>query len=265
MVVSFRDLVVGLRSLGVEPDRPVIAHASLSAFGEVRGGAETVIGALLSVFPQLMMPAFTFKCCLVPEDGPADNGIQYGTGRDLNQMAEFFTPDMPVDKIIGVIPESLRKHPQAKRSIHPLLSFTGVGVAPLLEMQTLQEPLAPIRGLTAAGGYVLLLGVDQTVNTSIHYAEKLAGRKQFVRWALTLQGVKECPAFPGCSDGFDEADPYFADFTRQTTIGGARVRAIPLAPMVDAVKTLIEHDPLALLCKRSECERCDAVRQAAQA
>lgn len=265
MVVSFRDIVIGLRSLNIEPDRPLILHASLSSFGEVRGGAETVVGALLSVFPQVMTPAFTFKTCLVPEDGPQENGIHYGTGRDLNQMAEFFTPSMPADKIIGVISETLRKNPQAKRSNHPMLSFAGVGLDELIASQTLEEPLAPIGGLMARGGYVLLMGVDQTVNTSIHYAEKLAGRKQFTRWALTPQGVKESLAFPGCSDGFDDINIYIGDMERQVTIGSAQVRAIPLAPMIAAVKTLIERDPLALLCKRSECERCDAVRQAVNA
>ena len=66
-----------------------------------------------------------------------------------------------------------------------------------MAVQTLAEPLAPIGALAQRGGWVLLLGVNQTVNTSLHYAERLAGRPQFTRWALTYEGVRECPQFPG--------------------------------------------------------------------
>jgi aminoglycoside 3-N-acetyltransferase len=62
----------------------------------------------------------------------------------------------------------------------------------------LDDPLAPVGALAEENGTVLLIGVNHTVNTSIHYAEKIAGRKQFIRWALTPQGVRECPGFPGC-------------------------------------------------------------------
>jgi aminoglycoside 3-N-acetyltransferase len=46
-MVSYRDLVTGLRQLRLNPQRPVIAHASLSAFGDVRGGPDTLLGAIL--------------------------------------------------------------------------------------------------------------------------------------------------------------------------------------------------------------------------
>ena len=47
---SFHDFARGLRQLGIDRERPVIAHASLSAFGQVHGGAETLLGALLAAF-----------------------------------------------------------------------------------------------------------------------------------------------------------------------------------------------------------------------
>ncbi len=258
--VRYHDLVDGLRALGVPPGAPVIAHASLSAFGRVQGGAASVVGALLAVFPALLMPTFTYKTMLIPEDGPPNNGLQYGSGFDQNRMAEFFRPDMPADPLMGVVAETLRRHRHARRSLHPILSFSGVGVDDALNAQTLDEPLAPIRILAEREGWVLLLGVDHSVNTSIHYGERLAGRRQFIRWALTPAGVVECPAFPGCSLGFPAIAPHLEDITRRTTVGIATLQALPLTPLLERVQALIRHDPLALLCERMDCPRCNAVR-----
>jgi aminoglycoside 3-N-acetyltransferase len=259
-MLSFHELMRGFRSLELGPDAPVLVHTSVKAFGEIRGGVDTLLGALLAVQPHVLAPTHTYKPMIIPEEGPANNGIQYGSGKTQNALAEFFTPDMPADPLMGIFPEKLRLLEQAKRGAHPLLSFAGVGVDDLLVMQTVFEPLAPIRKMVEKNGWVLLMGVNHTINTSLHYAEKLAGRKQFVRWALTTQGVVECPGFPGCSLGFEQAAPYLADLARSVTLGEAEVRAFPLAPMLDVVVGLVKENPLALLCDDRECERCSAVR-----
>ncbi len=260
-MLTFRDLYTALRKLDLDRAHPVIAHASLSAFGEVNGGADTVLGALLSVSNSVIMPTFTFKTMLIPEVGPENNAIRYGSGKDLNRMAEFFTPDMPVDPLMGAIPEALRLHPKANRSSHPMLSFAGINADRQLELQTLEEPLAPIHALREGEGWVILLGVDHTVNTSIHYAERLAGRKQFVRWALTHDGVIECPGFPGCSNGFNAITPSLDRGIRRVQVGSSLVQAIPIAVLVETVLAMLQQDPLALLCEKPDCERCNAVRE----
>jgi aminoglycoside 3-N-acetyltransferase len=263
-MIGFRDLVAAFRGLGIDPARPLITHVSLSAFGGVDGGAETVLGALLYCYEAVIMPGFTYKTMIVPEVGPPDNGITYGA-RDANLMAEFYRPRMPVDRIIGVIPEALRRHPMAHRSAHPILSFVGINASQFLKRQTLAEPLGPIGALAEAGGWVALLGVNHTVNTSIHYAERLAGRKQFVRWALTRNGIVECPRFPGCSDGFERIAARLQGMGRQAQIGEAQVLAYPLVDLVKIARGWISADPLALLCDRSGCERCQEIRRHVQA
>jgi hypothetical protein len=124
----------------------------------------------------------------------------------------------------------------------------------------LDDPLAPIAALTEAGGWALLLGVDHTVNTSIHYGEQRAGRRQFIRWALTYQGVIECPRWPGCSGGFNEIAPHLEWITQKIQVGNALVQAIPLQPMIEIVQEILRENPMALLCDRPDCERCNAVR-----
>lgn len=264
-MITFHDFVAAFQKLGIRHTAPVIVHASLSAFGDVQGGAETVLGGLMYVFDTVVMPGFTYRTTVIPETGPADNGMNYGSAQSANRMAQFFSPNMPVDRLMGVTAEALRLHPRARRSLHPILSFVGVNAARFLDSQTLEEPLKPVEKLMEAGGWVLLLGVDHTVNTSIHYAERIAGRKQFTRWALTSAGVVECPGFPGCSDGFWQAGARLAPLTRQMTVGVGQVQALPLQEMISTCKVWIDADPLALLCDHSYCERCPAVRKSQNA
>lgn len=259
MTIRLQDLLLGFRSLRLG-DKPVIVHASLSAFGKIDGGAETLVSALLAVFDSVVMPAFTYKTMIIPPSGPEYNAIPYGSGADANRMAEFFDPKMPADPLMGILAETLRKHPNARRSTHPILSFAGVNARTALAAQTLSEPFATIGALVKKDGWVLLLGVNQTVNTSIHYAEKLAGRKQFTRWALTPRGVRACPGFPGCSAGFQSIAPDIERYARQVRVGEATVQVVPLKGLVRVVVERIKSDPLALLCQREDCERCNAIR-----
>jgi aminoglycoside 3-N-acetyltransferase len=263
-MIGYREITSGLRQLGLDPAVPVIVHASLSAFGDVRGGTGTLLGALLASQSAVMMPAFTYKTMLTPEDGPLDNGIDYGQARSQNLMAEFFKPDMPADPSLGFLPEILRVRLESRRSSHPILSFTGVNVEDLLAVQTLADPLAPIGALARRGGWVLLVGVNHTVNTSLHYAERLANRPQFTRWALTYDGVRECPGFPGCSYGFEKATPWLDDVTRRVQIGSAQVRAVPLTAMFERICAAIQQDPQVFLCDQPDCELCSAVRRRIQ-
>ena len=260
-MITYRDLINALRDLGLDGSLPAIAHASLSAFGHVQGGAETVVGALIEATGGLIMPTFTYKTMVTPKTGPQNNGLIYGSGVHKNQVAEFYSKRMPANSLMGVIPETLRQLEEAQRSNHPIYSFSGVDADEILDAQTLQDPFGPIHSLTELKGVVLLLGVDHTANTSIHFGEKLAGRKQFIRWALTPKGVLECPGWPGCSFGFEEIAPFIASFTKKTYLGDAQLQAIPLSQLIKIVVERIIEDPEALLCTRSDCERCQSVRK----
>ena len=259
MSVSSSDLKTGLAKLGLTKHL-VIAHASLKAFGHIEGGAETMLAALLDSVRGIIMPTFTYKSMLNPEVGPPRNGITYGSETDLNKLAEAFYPDMPADKMMGVLPEFLRKHPKAKRSSHPIQSFAGIRADAVINSQRIYDPLSPIGMLADQDGWVLLLGVDHTVNTSIHYAEKLAGRLQFIRWALLQDRVVECPGFPGDLDGFNVIAPALDKYTRRVEIGDALVQAVHLKSLIKVVMDQIKENPFALLCQRQDCERCTAVR-----
>ena len=260
MTVRLRDVLLGLRDLHLA-NTPVIVHSSLKSIGLVEGGAGTVVSALAVAFNSVIVPTFTYRTMITPLTGPENNGITYGSHQDMNRMAEFFTPRTPADPLMGVIPELFRRHPRARRSSHPIQSFAGINADNILAAQTLTDHLAPIGMLERADGWVVLIGVDHTVNTGIHYAEKIAGRRQFIRWALTPKGVVECPGFPGCSHGFQAIAPEMEKYSRHSQIGEALALAVPLKILFRVVVARIKNDPLALLCQREDCERCNEIRK----
>jgi len=242
---------------------PVIAHASYKSLGAVDGGPQAVIDALLDVSSGLMMPAFTYDTMVSPLAGPPNNATAYSEEpRDLTTDTGpvAFRPDLPSDPDMGIVAETLRRQPDAKRSLHPILSFSGVNVEFALDRQTIFDPFAPIAAFAEQNGWVMLIGVGHQVNTSIHYAEKLAGRKQFVRWALMPKRVVECPGFPGDSFGFDAIREHLKNDVDIMQVGAATVEVMPLNRLIEKAKMLIEQEPLALLCQRPNCVRCQAVR-----
>jgi aminoglycoside 3-N-acetyltransferase len=262
--VTFRDLQKGLRELGLGSGSRVIVHAALPALGPVRGGAESVVGALAALGGLVIMPVFTPHCRVWPRVGPAHNAAAYSGHDDENAIAEIFRPSSPADPRQGPVAEALRHMTGAVRSMHPLYSFAalGAGAERAMAAQSLAEPLGPLAHLaeTDPAADVLLLGADQTGNVAIHEAERRAGRKQFIRWALTAKGAVECAGCPGCPDGFDALIPHLRPISKVTQIDSARVERLPLGELLQTVETLLRRDPLALLCTRPGCERCGAVR-----
>jgi len=268
-MISIRELLYSFESLALK-GQAVIAHGSFKSFGRVQGGPRTVVDALIHSTGSLVMPAFTYQCMVTPLVGPPNNAMDYAAEAEKRKTREAerdytgpipFKPDLPADKEMGILAETLRRHPSARRSLHPILSFAGVNADFALDRQTIYDPFAPIGALAEKNGWVVLIGVDHSVNTSIHYAEKLAGRRQFIRWALTSKRVVECPGFPGDSAGFQAIADHLENEVDSVTIGEARVEAIRLNRLIDKMKSLIKQDPLALLCQRENCARCNAIRE----
>ena len=140
-------------------------------------------------------------------------------------------------------------------------SFAGIGAQEILETQTLNEPFAPIDALAKAGGDVIVLGADPPANVALHLAEQRAGRKQFIRWALTPQGVVECPGFPGCSRGFGAIEDKLAGVVQRGKVGAFPVVRLPLRDLINIASGWIRQDPQALLCTNADCPFCTAVRR----
>ncbi|MCJ7569537.1 MAG: AAC(3) family N-acetyltransferase [Anaerolineales bacterium] len=259
-MLTYRQFVHALKEIGLDSHSRVIAHSSFSAPTKVFGGAETIVGALAATCGAVMMPAFTQHTTIIPPFGPPDNAIEYGSEPDGNQEIEIYHLDLPVDSELGEVSEVMRCHPQARRSNHPILSFVGVNLEEALRSQTIEEPFAPIEWLADFDGDVLLIDTDHRWNVSLHRAERLAGRRGFIRWALTEEGVVECSNMPGCPDGFDAIGSRLEGISHVTECDGLRLNVVPVRDLVNAAVGWIHEDPRALLCDRPFCPRCAAVR-----
>jgi aminoglycoside 3-N-acetyltransferase len=148
---------IGLREQGV-----VLVHASLRSLGQIEGGAETVIQALLAALGPagtLLLPALSY-----------DN-----VNRDSPSFDVRRTP-----ACIGALPEYFRQRTGTLRSIHPTHSVCGLGrLAPELldgheQDHTPCGPNSPFHRLPDYRGQILFLGCGLRPNTSMHGVEELS-------------------------------------------------------------------------------------------
>lgn len=259
-MISYRDLTAGLNDLGLTRSTPVIAHVSLSGLGEIKGGVKTVVGALLASVDNVLMPAFTFSTMIIPESGPAENDLAYGSGRETNLQAKIYSPNLPAEGEDHEAVEELRKYPGIFRSNHPVFSFVGLGMDMALIEHPAHDPYAPLRAMRRMDAWVLLMGANPSANFSLHMAEMQAKRKQFIRWALTADGIREIPNFPGCARGFRKVHYYLQDELHTVQVAGMDWFAVNLDVLITTATALIGEDAFAFLCNDIHCVRCNLVR-----
>jgi aminoglycoside 3-N-acetyltransferase len=269
-VVTEQAIVEGLCALGLDKSSVVIVHSSLRSFGYVEGGALTGCRALVDVCGTVFRPAFSWDLTGVPappgRERPQNAACVASSWEEFDAAvarAVPFTVDLPIDREIGLIPETFRRALPHRRSTHPLLSFIVAGplAEDLVAAQRLDWCLGPIEALAQLGGDVLLLGVSHASNTAIHLAEQRLGRSCFYRYAKADRGVwMELPNISGCSDSFDAIEPEVVRVTRQVRIGTCRARRLSVRTILAVVERLIRADPGALLCQGDRC-RCPAALQ----
>lgn len=250
------DIKRGLRALGLGRGSHVLVHSSYKSFGGLQGGPATVVRALVETLGTVMMPAFTWERTQTWEASGLFEGNAYHPEPPPDANPVPFAYDTPIDKDIGVIAETFRRSYQVGRSGHPLSSFIAYGelAEELAGNGDDTNQIEPIQRLMDADGEALFVGVTHTASSALHLAEWLAGRRLFVRHALTADGVRAVVC-GGCSAAFDKVQPHVQHLERRATIGRATLRCYRLRPYVEAARELIAGDPRALLCG---CERCRA-------
>jgi len=256
--LSRKDIADALKRLGLSAGDHLYVHSSLSSMGFVVGGAPTVVEAVLDVIGPhgtFMVPTFTFSSTRV-----------FDVLRSPSKT--------------GAITEAVRTHPRAVRSWHPTHAPCAIG--PLAEWlvadHLLYGPLdigCPEDRMAKVGGWVLLLGVDHRVNSTVHVGEAYAGAAaRRVRLSplnparptvITPEGerLEVClTSMPGCSGGFGalEAPMREAGLIRDGMVGSARCQLMRGQDIIDRTVALLRSNPYALACGHPACTTCAPAR-----
>jgi aminoglycoside 3-N-acetyltransferase len=251
-VITKNDIINGLKTLGLSTGDVVIVHCSLSSMGDVKGGAGTLIDALLETVGDqgtVVMPTFSQERPFNKESSPT---------------------------FLGRVSESFRTRKSSVRSLHPLVPVSAVGkdagyiVAGHEKCVVPQGPDSPYGKINELDGKILLLGVDLDRCTSLHICEILAN-------APYLTGTKGSyldengkivegayKQFPGPHRDFIGLTRWFieAGIVKEARIGKARAWLMNSKEVIDEGMKAMAIDPAAVLCENPECNDCIAQRKA---
>lgn len=160
------ELHAQLREMGVHPSDTVLMHTSMKAIGEVEGGAEGFLEAMIGYFAEdglLIVPTHT-----------------WARAYDKNYIGPTLEMDSPYT-CIGLIPSLAAAHPMAHRSLHATHSVAvfGKGAEDYIAGEVLIDTFTSPRGcygkLYERKGKVLLVGVGHNRNTYLHSCEERMG------------------------------------------------------------------------------------------
>lgn len=156
-----------LRSMGIKSTDALLVHSSMKAIGEVEGGADTVVDALMEYLSDgmLMLPTHTWA--------------------QMSEEYNVFNPETE-PACTGIIPNIFFKRPGVVRSLHPTHSMAVYGSVAVSEdgkerIITAEEYIAGEENVTTPcapkgcwgrlldiDAKILLLGVNHIKNTYIH-------------------------------------------------------------------------------------------------
>ncbi len=237
------ELVHGLRRLGVEPGSGLIVHSSLSSFGSVVGGADTVIDALVEIVtPEgtILMPSFN-----------------HGEPFHVSGPGIYDPTTTPTTN--GAIPDRFWRRENVYRSLNPTHAFAAWGKNARRytagHHRTLtMGPASPLGLLLEDDGFGLLLGVGYRANTFHHVVEMSTGAPCLglrteaypiqLRDGRRVEGrtwgwrASSCPFTDGQQY---EADMIARGYHSETMIGGCRAILYRLKDCYEVVAELLQQ------------------------
>lgn len=245
-----QELIEGLKFTGLGLGDCVLVHSSLSSLGYVEGGAAAVIEAIRTVLGDegtLIVPTLTGK-----REDSADNPPVFDVAHTKSWT--------------GIIAETVRQMEGTTRSYHPTHSAAAIGKNAIDILQghekskTPCDEASPYYKNAKLGGKILLIGVDQESNTTIHTCEELSAvpyhlQRETAQAVITgYNGEKitisnrlhEWNKQPTHFNRLEQAYGKRGIMTR-TRIGNADIRLINATDMIAYTIDLLHKNPSFLL------------------
>ena len=157
--ITKQDIISGLHNLGLKSGDEIEVHSSLSNFGYVEGGAETVISALKEIVRangSIFMPALRLSKELPLTEEDKSLGIT---------TKIQILPEDCQRSAMGIIADTFRQMPD---------TITNEGIFRISAWgKSANEVKDGLQYLIHNGGKALMLGVDIYKLTAMHYVEDL--------------------------------------------------------------------------------------------
>jgi aminoglycoside 3-N-acetyltransferase len=232
----------------------VLLHSSLSSLGVVDGGADTVIDGMMDALGRdgtLVVPTLTGHEALSSHNPPHI---------DLRTEPSW----------TGLIGETLRKRPEAVRSVHPTHSCAAIGAR--AEELTRDHYLSPTPcGITSpyfrvalAQGYIVMLGCTLDTCTTFHTIEEIANLDYVCqsevahgtcidRFGNTLQTPCRLHRYDGPDRDFPVMEPILRSkhAMRIERVGSAELRVINAMALIELTLDRLRFDPMFLTSART--------------
>ncbi|MBW4084927.1 aminoglycoside N(3)-acetyltransferase [Paenibacillus sp. S150] len=255
-LITVETLASGFRRLGVREGMTLLLHSSFKSLGQwVAGGPVAVILALEQALGEegtLVMP--THSSDLTDPSGWSNPPVPETWWQGIREHMPAYDPDLTLLRGMGIIPETFRKQKGVRRSSHPVHSFAAWGKHrdEIIDGHALEYGLgerSPLARIYDRAGSILLLGVDNFNNTSLHLAEcraEYAGKQEVIAGApMLVDGARQWVEFRDYNWNSDDFAAIGGDFGRETgqiaygRVAAAAAQLIPQREIVDyAVKWL---------------------------
>lgn len=243
-MITRLDILADLKKVATPPGAVVTVHTSLRAVGEIEGGGQTLLDALIERFTAdgglLVIPTHTWA--------NLDKA-----GAVTLDLAEPYTN-------LGVLPTLALRDGRGVRSMHPTHSVVvfGDGAEDYARRDDNTDTFASPDGcygeLYRRGGYILLIGVGNDKNTFIHCAEEMLGVKnrnadEKIKTTVKSENgeITERYLYPMYTEGCDDISLYFPKYDdafshlgveARSKIGGADARLLSAVGVFLAVEKI---------------------------
>nr|HPN84029.1 AAC(3) family N-acetyltransferase [Victivallales bacterium] len=254
-------IVAALKRAGVKQGDLLFIHSSLSSFGLIEGGENTVIDALLQSVGRngtILFPAFTRPY------------IYLGGALNKNGNYRPYDPANPNLVITGSIPKNVLLRKGMIRSAHPTHSCVGIGPLAKICLSEHEENDPPTCRRSPLGkildfkGKILLFGCGLGVTTFLHFLEDemdlpyLGDAVCRIKDGNNLKTILIRKHLPGHRDfgAFLEKLSKRGLQINETKLNFGNIKLMDAGQLYKLGIAAIKANPNVLLCDNPDCRFC---------